>query len=150
MEGLRDLLVGALELEARVHNRRRPRPAALALPDRRERVGRLTVGLGDQEARALVALEPAVAAELLVHLVPVRIFLPFDDAHHRASRVEIEEAADLTVRAQREVGVAQVDKVVELERARHERVQRVERREAHAPAGPHHVARAAQEVHVRA
>ena len=59
-----------------------------------------------------------------------------------------EEGSYLGVGAQREVGVAQVDDVLEVQLAREHRRHHVEVREHHRPARPHHVARPPDEVDV--
>ena len=71
----------------------------------------------DEEAAAIGALGPTVGAEALVHLIPARVLLLLHDGHDGAAVEAREEGAQLGVGAQREVGVAQVDQVLEVQPA---------------------------------
>ena len=62
---------------------------------------------------AFVALDPAVAAESGVHLVPPRVALALDDAEDGAAGEGAEEACNLPMRADGQVRVAEVDQVLE-------------------------------------
>lgn len=103
-----------------------------------------------RRARADSAMaHPTEAAKALVELVAARVALALNDRHDRAPRVPRKETPYLAVCSQREVGIREVDHVLEAQAACDDRGEGVEQGEDHRPAGPHDVARPSDEVHVR-